>query len=213
MHLRSLLPIRSTLGRWLHRPRTRFQRFAIRGLAAFTLAYLAAIAALSIDGLCDRVTDPSFVVVPGSMVHVDGSLSQNLEGRLEAAVDLCASHECHTILVSGGIGKEKRDEAQAMKAYLIAHGVPDSSIVVDNHGDNTFETARFAAALLRERHLANPTVVSSFFHITRLRLAMSRHGIGLSGHAHSRRYEPRDLYSVVREVVGLVAYWFKPDAA
>lgn len=164
---------------------------------------------LCLDGSRDRIEPVDLLVVPGSMVHPDGTLSRNLHGRLLAALDYHRSGNCRKIVVSGGIGEEGRDESLAMRDFLLSNNVPDSVILVDGNGVNTFETARFAARWMREHDAKTVAVASSFFHITRLRLALKRHGIPMQGHIHSRLYEPRDLYSVAREVPGLVAYWFK----
>lgn len=164
---------------------------------------------LSIDGWRDRIEPVDLLVVPGSTVRTDGTLSQNLQGRLLAALEYHRSGSSRWILVSGGVGIENRDESLAMRDFLLANHVPDSVILVDGNGMNTFETARFAARWMREHDAKTVAVASSFFHITRLRLALKRHGIPMQGHIHSRLYEPRDLYSVAREVPGLVSYLFK----
>lgn len=164
---------------------------------------------LSIDGWRDRIEPVDLLIVPGSMVHPDGTLSRNLHGRLLSALEYHRTGNSRWILVSGGTGEEGRDESLAMRDFLIANQVPDSVIIVDGDGVNTFETARFAARWMREHDAKTVGVASSYFHVTRLRLALSRHGISMSGHIHSRLYEPRDLYSVAREVPGLVSYLFK----
>jgi vancomycin permeability regulator SanA len=183
-------------------------RWTAIGVAALFLSGAVAIAAL---GLRDRVTGSDLAVVPGNTVNPDGTPSLRLRGRLDAALELYDAGRCRAVLVSGGIGSEGFDEAEAMKAYLSAKGVPAAAIYTDNHGVNTFETARFTAALLRAKGFDNPILVSQYFHIARFRLAMRKHGVRTGGNVHSRRFEPRDVYSLGREVVAYVAYAFKQD--
>lgn len=177
-----------------------------RAVVAAGIAVLLGVAAISVYGWRDQVVDTGLLVVPGSQVHEDGTLSMNLEGRLEAALAYYEGGHARRVLVSGGVGKEHRDEAMAMRDYLVAHGVPDSVIIVDSHGDDSFQTARFAAQVARERGLGSVAVATSFFHVARMGLALRNNGIEMVGHVHSRRHEPRDIYSVLREVPGMVVY-------
>lgn len=43
----------------------------------------------------------------------------------------------------------------------------------------------------------------------RTRLALRGHGVTSVGSAHASYFELRDLYSIVREVIALPAYWLK----
>ena len=178
---------------------------------ALTLAALFLMGTLGIAavGLRDRIIDSDLAVVPGNTVNRDGTPSERLQGRLDAALDLYKTGHCRAILTSGGIGAEGFDEAKIMKEYLTAHGVPPAAIYTDNHGTNTFETARYTAELVRTMGFHGTILVSQYFHIARFRLAMLKHGIVNVGHVHSRYYEARDLYSLAREVFGYVGYVFK----
>ncbi|MBK9576295.1 MAG: YdcF family protein [Fibrobacteres bacterium] len=188
---------------------SRFLRRHPRFVAGLLAPPLLVAIGLSIDGWRDRIEPVDLLIVPGSTVRTDGTLSQNLHGRLLAALEYHRAGHSRWILVSGGTGIEMRDESLAMRDFLLANQVPDSVIIVDGNGVNTFETARFASRWMREHDAKTVGVASSFFHITRLRLALDRHGMPMQGHIHSRLYEPRDLYSVAREVPGLAAYLFK----
>lgn len=161
---------------------------------------------ITFDGMHDRVTDSDLAIVPGNTVTADGKPSRRLQGRLDAAIELYRNGRCKTILVSGGIGAEGFDEAQVMKSYLVEHGVMNDHVYVDNKGINTFETARFAADLIRSKGMRNPILVSQFFHISRFRLAMKKQGVEVGGNVHSHYYELRDIYSTFREVFGYFTY-------
>lgn len=178
-------------------------------LALFMLAALA----LSVAGLRDEVADTDLAVIAGNTVYPNGVVSARLQGRLDAAIALYREGHVKVLLVSGGIGEEKQDEAAAMKRYLVEHGIPADAVVADNQGVNTFETARFAAALIKAKGYRPPILVSQFFHLARFELAMQKHGVPTAGHVHSRSYEARDLYSLAREVAGYVEYACKPKAA
>lgn len=55
-------------------------------------------------------------------------------------------------------------------------------------------------------NLHSAFIVSQHFHITRARLALQQIGVNVTGAAHARFFEARDIYSLAREVVALWAY-------
>ncbi|HEX4950381.1 MAG TPA: YdcF family protein [Blastocatellia bacterium] len=115
------------------------------------------------------------------------------------------------VIVSGGIGSEGFDEAEVMKHYLVEHGVPEGSIYVDSGGATSHLTARNAARIMRENGWQRAMVVTQYFHVPRMRLALQRMGITPVFTAHARYFELRDVYSTVREVIGYGAYLLRTD--
>jgi vancomycin permeability regulator SanA len=188
------------------------KRFAVKTFVVIaSLAMLAAMV-ISWDGFHDKVVHADLAIVLGNAVNSDGKPSPRLQGRLDAALKLYQSGYCKTILVSGGIGKNGFDEAEVMKNYLVSHGIPVDHIYTDNKGVNTFETARNAAQLMRSQHMDSAIMVSQFFHIARIRLALKKFGIDAAGNIHSTYFEMRDIYSTFREVAAYVVSSFKnPD--
>ncbi len=175
--------------------------------AALALFAIAACVIASI-GLHDFVDTPAdIIVVPGNTVHLDGSLSRRLRSRLDVALELYREGRAPCIFVSGGMGREGHDEAAAMAAYLVAHGVPTSAIVQDRLGATTSATAANAAQYLRAHQLGSAIVATQYFHVARTVLALQRNGVRVTGTRHARHFEMRDLYSLPREVVGYVAYY------
>lgn len=184
-------------------------------IASLTLGvgFLLGMGLIGVIGLRDQISTADLVVVPGNTVNRDGAPSDRLKGRLDAAVDVYRAGACKAVLVSGGIGKEGFDEAKVMKTYLVSKGVPEASVFADSNGVNTFETARYTRVLLREKGFNSVILASQYFHIARFKMAMSKNGVSVVGHVHSRYFEPRDCYALCREVVGYVAYALKATQA
>ena len=164
---------------------------------------------ISFLGLRDELVRTELAVVPGTTVNPDGKPSWRLQGRLDRALELYQGGYCRSILVSGGLGVEGFDEAEVMKTFLVQRGVPAEAIYTDHHGNTTLATARFTAALIKEKKWDKPLLVSQFFHLPRFRLAMAKNGVEAGGQAHSRLYGWRDLYSLLREVAGYPVYALK----
>ncbi|MFM8560127.1 MAG: ElyC/SanA/YdcF family protein, partial [bacterium] len=69
-----------------------------------------------------------------------------LAARLEAARRAHADGLVPVRCVSGARRAGGYDESRVMRAWLVAHGVPDSAVVRDSLGATTRATARVAAA-------------------------------------------------------------------
>lgn len=174
--------------------------------ALLSITFLIAIAAVAVDGLTDRPANADAVVVPGNTVSPQGIPSARLAARLDAAV-LAYKHQLVPLVIaSGGIGKEGVDEAAAMATYLEARGVPRHAILLDSRGNDTAATAMNVAALLHGSGLRTVLIATQYFHVSRVRLALEKAGVIVSGSVHARYFEIRDLYSLPREVVGLICY-------
>jgi vancomycin permeability regulator SanA len=172
--------------------------------------YGAAATAIALVGFNDHASTADIIVVPGNTVRADGSVSERLQSRLDVALQLFHEGRAPIIFVSGGMGREGRDEATAMAAYLVAQGVAASAIAQDPLGADTAATAVNAAKYLRANRLQSAIVATQYFHVARTTLALERSGISVTGTRHARYFELRDAYSLAREVVGYAAYYAQP---
>lgn len=163
---------------------------------------------IALYGVTSRARPADVAIVFGSLVR-DGQPSPRLAARLEAGRKLYADQLARVLYVSGATGKEGYDESAVMRAWLLAHGVPDSAVVRDSLGKNSHLTGVNAAAFMKARGYKDATVVTQYFHIARATLACRQQGIDVSGAAVADRYEWRDLYSLGREMVALPVYAVK----
>ncbi|MFL6719863.1 MAG: YdcF family protein [Burkholderiaceae bacterium] len=181
-------------------------RVFCRIIGFLAITFLITAAAVAVDGLMDRPAKADAVLVPGNMVYPQGMPSARLAARLDVAVLAYKRQLVPLVIVSGGTGKEGVDEASAMASYLEARGVPRRAILLDSQGNDTAATARNVAGLLHASGLHTVLIATQYFHVTRVRLALEKAGVIVSGSLHARYFEMRDLYSLPREVLGLIAY-------
>lgn len=173
---------------------------------ALLLALLLACGALALDGVRDRLAPADVIIVPGNTIAPDGTPSPRLQARLDAALMAYRQRLAPRILVSGATGKEGFDEAASMAAYLRRQGVPAAAIIEDNQGWTSAATAHNAAAIMANHGLRTAMVATQYFHVPRMRLALERAGIQVSGQVHASYIEWRDLYSLPRETAGFALY-------
>lgn len=186
--------------------RSKYLRAIAMVAAVVVVAFFLASALLVAKGMRDDIHEADVAVVLGNTVNPDGSPSRRLAARLDMAVELYNRGLFQNVIVSGGVGREGFDEAAVMKTYLAKQGVPQDKIIVDSLGATTAATARNVAAIAKLHHWSSALVISQYFHIPRCRLALSRAGMDRVYAAHARYFEPRDIYSIFREVVGYAAY-------
>lgn len=103
-------------------------------------------------GLNDTASgDEDAVVVLGAAVF-GREVSPSLSQRLDVAIDYHQRNPSALIVVTGGQGaQEDIAEATASREYLLARGVPDDVIVVEDRSTSTEENFAFAKLLLDQR--------------------------------------------------------------
>lgn len=175
------------------------------------LAFILAATLIVADGLTDDIHAADVAIVPGNTVERDGRPSARLQARLDQTIALYRQGLFPDVIVSGGVGSEGFDEAEVMKRHLVENGVPAGHIHVDSGGATTYLTARNASRMMRDNGWRRAMVVSQYFHVPRMRLALKRSGITPVFSAHAQYFELRDVYSIAREVVGYGAYLLRAD--
>jgi uncharacterized SAM-binding protein YcdF (DUF218 family) len=106
-------------------------------------------------------------------------LGPPLERRIMHAVELWQVGFAPHILCTGGIYEDTPSLTQAQDCYeqLIALGVPDEAIVLENVSLSTQENAYFAQPLMTEHNWRSAILVSDSSHLLRAQWLFNRYGI------------------------------------
>jgi vancomycin permeability regulator SanA len=171
--------------------------------AMFSVLFICA------DGVIDDVEASDVALVLGSKVETSGQPSARLAARLDRAYALFKEGFTKSIIVSGSTGKEGFDEAVVMQSYLEGKGIPAERIIVDNAGVNTRKSARNCADIMNSYRFKSVIIVTQYFHIFRVRIALKSLGINEIHTAHAQIFEIRDIYSIFRELLAIPVYWYK----
>lgn len=196
-----------------YRGRSRFPAWA-KALIALILAGVLAFCALLgavLWGSYDHIQGESrIMIILGCQVE-DWGPSVLLQDRLDEALDYLEEHPDMTVVVSGGQGSnEPTTEARAMADYLIAAGVSEEQILLEDQSHNTNENLRYSLQLLEEEGYDpadGVVVVSNGFHLTRVRMLWDRAAGGdenLSTLAAPSSHLPTLLKMYIREPLALV---------
>ncbi len=159
------------------------------------LAVLAVVVYLGVtfvqvwmDSRRDQARPAQAIIVMGSAQY-NGVPSPDLKARLDHALALWQRHLAPTMVVTGGKqAADRYTEATAEANYLLAHGVPDSSILREVNGRDTWDSLAAASVFLKQRGITHVLLVSDPFHDARIQ-AMSAE-LGLTGYVSPTRTSP-----------------------
>ena len=117
----------------------------------------------------ERTVKPSdCLIVLGAKVHPSGELSKTLRYRCESALEVWRQGLVKGIVCCGARGADEPvAEGEAMRDYLIEHGVPESCVIAETQSVNTEENLKNAAGIMESRGWADAVVATSDYHLER----------------------------------------------
>jgi len=112
-------------------------------------------------------------------------ISLTLKHRLDTAIEYLEHSPDTTVIVTGGLGEAASiTEAAAMKGYLVAQGVEEGRIIMEENSTSTWENFKFTGEILDSRFPgASVAFVTTGFHIYRSARVARMHGIAAEGYA------------------------------
>ncbi|HEY2849438.1 MAG TPA: YdcF family protein [Gemmatimonadaceae bacterium] len=153
------------------------RRVILGGAGVLLLLWLGSVGAVLAWALEDDARKADAIIVMGAAQY-QGKPSPVLRVRLDHALALWQRGLAPNLLLTGGIGEgDTISEAAASRAYVMAHGVPDSAILLENDGRTSAQSLRAAVDILHGQELHTAIVVSDPFHMLRLEILGRRYGI------------------------------------
>lgn len=130
-----------------------------------------------------------FIIVLGAGLINGETVTPLLAQRIDRAIQFYrnqtkVSATSPQLLMSGGQGPdEKVPEAQAMRAYALAQGIPAEDILMEAQSTNTFENMRFSQEIMeREKPFGYQAIfVSNNYHIFRAGMYADQVGLKIDG--------------------------------
>ena len=128
----------------------------------------------------------------------DGEPSPYLAHRLDAAAKLYRENRIEVVLVTGDNSREDYDEPDAMRAYLTRHGVPDTRIVSDYAGFDTWDSCVRAKKIFG---VDRAVLVTQDFHIRRAVALCTAAGVDSYGVKVVEPHDATFYYGGTREIL------------
>ena len=116
----------------------------------------------------DPAVQPQWaIVVFGSALDKDGGVPQALSSRLEKALVVANTNPGATVVVAGGKPQAGVTEAQAMKRWLVEHGVGEERIVTEEQSTDTVGNAKNVAPILSNGGKNGAILITAGSHLRR----------------------------------------------
>ena len=190
-----------------HKRNGKFMKILLCLIALALLIYAALIAMVCYkEAHVPPPGDYDAIIVLGAQVLPDGRPNVQLEWRLEAALKAWQEHPA-VIVTCGAQGvDEPRPEADVMKDWLVAKGIPESQIFAENTSFNTRENIENAMILLKDYPIRRAVVVTSDYHLPRALALCEDAGVNAGGIGSPCKPEYW-FKNHSREALAWVKYW------
>ena len=134
------------------------------------LYVVANIAQVWVVGRSDQARSVDAIVVMG-VAQYDGRPSPQLQARLDHVLALWGTGVTQLVITTGGNQPGDRfTEAGASADYLIAGGVDETLIAMEDLGSTSLQSLRGVAEIMKSRNLESVLIVTDPYHALRSRL-------------------------------------------
>ena len=156
--------------------------------------------------------DKDFIIILGSKINSDGSLTPLLRGRVDKAIEFGnkqyeLSKKKIVYIPSGGKGNDEiTSEAEAIKKYLLSKGIKENQIIIENKSRSTIENMKFSKDKINEVNKDGKIVFSTTnYHVFRSGVIANEQGLDCEGIGSKTKWY---FYTnaLIREFIANIAY-------
>lgn len=128
------------------------------------------------EGWVNQPHQADCILVLGAAEY-SGRPSPVYRARLDHAYQLFQQGIAPLIITSGGSGRDpKYSEGEVGRDYLLAKGVREADLIAETQADNTDESTRRVAVIMRRNGFDSVLLVSDAYHMFRAKRMMQRQG-------------------------------------
>ncbi len=145
------------------------------------------LVAIWTTGRNNEPVNSDYLLILGARVKGE-TVSLSLKNRLDRGADYLNRYPEARAVLSGGQGPgEDLSEAEAMKRYLVARGIPENRLILEAYSTDTAENIWFSKEILKEQgadpEKASITIVTNDFHMLRAKMLAKRAGLQVTGYS------------------------------
>ena len=132
--------------------------------------------------------DKDFIIILGSKIKSDGTLTPLLKARVDKAIDFAKNQKKEQnkdiiYIPSGGKGNDEIiPESEAIKNYLMESGINSKNIIIEDKSTNTSENMRYSKEKIDEVNKDGKIAFSTTnYHVFRSGVIANKEGIDCEG--------------------------------
>lgn len=142
-------------------------------------------------------------IILGAQMKASGP-SDVLQRRLDRALDYLRENPGTLVVVSGGQGSDEPvSEARGMRDYLVARGIAQERILMEDASTSTWENLDYSAKLI-DKDGDKVVVVTNNFHVFRAVAIARKQGYGAVQGMAASTHRGNLLNNLFREFLGVV---------
>lgn len=182
----------------------RLTRVLLVLLLVWMLVCAALAAVVYVYSRSDGARDADVIIVLGAGLRRDGRPGPALWRRGERAAELYAEGYADHLICTGGFPlRQTRSEADACREVLMANGVPEAAIVLEDRSRSTEENAAYSDAIMQANGWQTALVVSDGYHLLRAQWIFAQQGLDVTTSPARDPSFINHVTSIGREVVAL----------
>jgi uncharacterized SAM-binding protein YcdF (DUF218 family) len=143
---------------------------------------------------------PAQAIVVFGAAEYSGRPSPTLRSRLDQALTLYRRQLAPLIVTTGGPGGDPQfTEAEVARNYLVEHGVPPESVLVEKESSTTDQSVVQVIELLARNRISTCVVVSDGYHLFRIKRQFAAGGVTAYGCPRASQSEP-SMWTFLKQV-------------
>lgn len=147
-------------------------------IAVWLIIFAALGVMIHAYGYIDNARQTDVIVVLGAGLRRDNTPTATLRTRSSRAADLWHQGIAPRVICTGAVPRLATiSEAEGCRQVLLAAGVPDEAILLENRSRSTEENALYTAELMQANNWNSAVIVSSRYHLFRANWLFNRLGI------------------------------------
>lgn len=153
-------------------------RWTLRLLLLWMVFACGVWSAIFLYGRVDRAEAADVIIVLGAGLRPDGRPGPALIRRSAQAINVWENGLAEAIICAGGVPyRANRSEAAGCRDLLLAAGIPDEHIFLEENSHSTEENALYSAEIMQANGWHSAIVVSDAYHLLRANWLFNQQGI------------------------------------
>lgn len=187
------------------KPLPKWLRHGWRFLLCFGVAMILFLESFVISGMAQEApANMDYLIILGARVNPNGP-SPALRRRLNAAMEYLENSPDTVIIVSGGQGSdEPMSEAECLRNELIAVGIDENRILMEDESTTTSENIKFSMALIPDKN-ASVGIITNNYHVFRAERIAQKAGLSNAMGIAAEYTGPTLPHYMLREALCLIA--------